>query len=232
MARPCGRLFFLTVWIACVAGQPPTAKAQLLDEATLLVRRGDVILGREDFSVTRTNLSDGSVGFRLAVVASYPERRAAITLRPLVEFGADSLPRTVQLDVTNEGTQRILTEFGSRRITIRAISSDGESAREYPAVRRPLVADDSILSLYALPPGSGPGPVRLVAPRHRTQQDYRLANRGQETSTVVGQSLTMLHLVLTSGTDERHLWYDEEGRLMKVEIPTRDVTAERVERRR
>jgi hypothetical protein len=42
----------------------------------------------------------------------------------------------------------------------------------------------------------------------------------------------MLHLVLTSGTDERHLWYDQEGRLMKVEIPAQDITAERVPRRR
>jgi hypothetical protein len=229
MARHYGPFALL---IAAIAGSPTGARAQLLDEATLLVRRGDIVLGREDFSVSRTNLSDGRVGFRVAVVASYPERRAGITLRPLVELGADSLPRTVQLDVANGGNRRILAEFGRRRITIRAISPQGESAREYPAVGRVMVVDDSVLALYALPPGTGAGPVRLVAPRQRAFADFQLANRGMEESAVAGETYLMLHLVLMSDTEERHLWYHEDGRLMKVEIPAQEVTAERAERRR
>lgn len=229
MARPDAPLALLFVM---VAASPAAARAQLLDEASLLVRRGDVVLGREDFSVSRTSLSDGGVGFRLAVVASYPERRARITLRPLVELGADSLPRTVQMDVADGESRRILAEFGRRRITIRAISAEGESAREYPAAPRIMVGDDSLLALYALPPGTEPGPVRLVSPRHRTHTDFQLANRGLEESVVAGQTYLMLHLVLSAGRDERHLWYHEDGRLMKVEIPSRGVTAERAPRRR
>ena len=45
---------------------------------------------------------------------------------------------------------------------------------------------------------------------------------------VDGQSLKLRHLILSAGVLQRHLWYDELGRLMKVEIPSRNIYAERV----
>ncbi len=147
----------------------------------------------------------------------------------MVELGADSLPRVVQFEASNGDDRRVLAQFGARRLTIRTISAEGESAREYPAAGRNLVVDDSVFSLYAVPPGTASGPVRLVSPRNDTRTDYQLTDRGTESTLVAGERLSLRHLVFTAGTDVRHVWYDAAGRLMKVEIPSRRLVAERVD---
>lgn len=220
--------------LALAAGAAPAAGQSLvIDEGTLEVRRGDVVLARESFTVARTS-ADRHAGWRIAATVHYPADQPRVTLSPIVELGPDSLPRMVQFDARDRGEQRVLAEFGRRRLTVRIISSSGESAREYPTPRRPLVVDDSVLSLYAVPPGLAPGRVRLTAPRQGVQSDYVLENRGLDETTLAGRRQQLVHLVLTSRSDDdaRHLWYDQEGRLMKVEIPGRQLVAERVATRR
>ena len=68
----------------------------------------------------------------------------------------------------------------------------------------------------------------MVLPRQGWRTDYQLTNRGQEETAVQGILLPLLHLVLSTGTDVSHLWYDNDGRLMKVEIPARQLTAVRL----
>ena len=91
-----------------------------------------------------------------------------------------------------------------------------------------MIVDDSVFALYAVPPGTASGTVRLVSPRRDVRENYDLTNRGVEETVVAGERMKLLHLVLTRGADVRHLWYDASGRLMKVEIPSRQLYAERV----
>ncbi|MCH7682078.1 MAG: hypothetical protein IIB35_00005, partial [Gemmatimonadetes bacterium] len=51
---------------------------------------------------------------------------------------------------------------------------------------------------------------------------------GLEETAVQGRLRELVHLVLSAGTDVRHLWYDTDGRLMKVEIPAQRLTAVRL----
>ena len=84
-----------------------------------------------------------------------------------------------------------------------------------------------MLSLYALPPGTAPGTVRLVSPRHGSRVDFILSDRGFEETVVGTRRRELRHLVLSDAADVRHLWYDAGGRLMKVEIPARRLLAVR-----
>jgi hypothetical protein len=203
------------------------AQARTFDEGVLRVWIGTREVAREEFSVLRGRTADGGIGMRLLATAFYPPRRTAVTISPSVETNSDSLPRLAQFELTPATDVRIVAQFGPRILTVRRVQADGETFREYPGVARNWVVDDSVMALYALPPGTGSGPVRLVSPRDGARTDYQLTNRGTEEATVGGRPRPLLHLVLTAGADVRHLWYDGGGRLMKVEIPQRDLVAER-----
>lgn len=209
-------------------GQPAMAQGRILDQGVLRVVVGGTEIAREEFTVTVGSAVAGGAGLRITATAFYPPRRTKITISPFVELGPDSMPRLVQFEATNGDHERILAQIGPRRLTIRRISSRGESAHEYPGAPRTMIVDDSVFALYAVPPGTASGTVRLVSPRRDVRADYDLTNRGVEETVVAGERMKLLHLVLTRGADVRHLWYDASGRLMKVEIPSRQLYAERV----
>lgn len=209
-------------------GQPAMAQGRILDQGVLRVVVGGTEIAREEFTVTVGSAVAGGAGLRITATAFYPPRRTKITISPLVELGPDSMPRLVQFEAANGDDERILAQIGPRRLTIRRISSRGESAHEYPGAPRTMIVDDSVFALYAVPPGTASGTVRLVSPRRDVRADYDLTNRGVEETVVAGERMKLLHLVLTRGADVRHLWYDASGRLMKVEIPSRQLYAERV----
>jgi hypothetical protein len=194
----------------------------VVDAGTLVISRGGVTVGREEFTVRR-GTSSGPDGFTIAATARYSVPHTT-TLSPVVELGADTLPVQVQFDVFGEGQARVYVRFAPRRITVRVVRPSGESAREFPATGRTLVADDSVFALYAIRPA--PGTLQVLTPRNGQRTPAELVRLGTERTTLQGVSHQLEHWVLR-GEDERHLWYDDAGRLMRVEIPALSLTAER-----
>jgi len=196
----------------------------LLDAGTLVIRRSDVVIGREDFTVRRGR-SAGPDGYTIASTVTYPPSSPRITLSPVVELGPDSTPVQVQFDVYADGQSRIYARFGPRRITLRVVRPGGESARELPATGREMVVDDSAFALHAVPPARGTR--QAVFPRNGERLPVEVVDRGTEQITLQGVPRELRHEVLRFGPQERHLWYDEGGRLMKVEVPALGLVAER-----
>lgn len=217
--------------LATLAAAPAPAAGQgaVLDAGTFLVMRGGAVVGREDFTVRRGR-SSASDGFTIATSVAYPPTSPRVTLSQVVEVGPDSLPVQVQFDVFGDGQRRVYVRFGPRRITVRVVRPGGESARELPASGRELVADDSVFALYALLPG--PGRFQLIWPRSGGRGVAEVADLGTERTPLTGVAHELRHVVLRLGSEERHLWYDRDGKLMKVELPALGLTAERVSRAR
>jgi hypothetical protein len=87
------------------------------------------------------------------------------------------------------------------------------------------VADDSVFGFYAIPLPRGAR--QAVLTRSGARHPVELLDRGTERTTLQGVPRELRHEVLRLGTQEHHLWYDPEGRLMKVEVPALGVTAAR-----
>ncbi len=228
MARPCRvpiGVWFLS-WVL-LAPESVVAQGRTLDEGVLRVTIGGTEVAREEFSIVQGRSFDGGTGYRLLATAFYPPRRTRVTIPSSVELGPDSLPRLAQFGPITGRDLVTLAQFGPRRLTLQTRRSTGRTFREYPGVARNWVADDSLLSLYALPPGTAPGTVRLVSPRHGSRVDFILSDRGFEETVVGTRTRELRHLVLSDAADVRHLWYDAGGRLMKVEIPARRLVAVR-----
>ena len=216
----------ILVW-ALPTTAPVAAQGRTFDEGVLRVTIGGRDVAREEFSIRQGRSFDGGTGYQLLATAFYPPRRTRVTIPSSVDLGPDSLPRLAQFGPITGVDLVTQAQFGPRILILKTRRSAGETFREYPGVSRNWVVDDSLLSLYALPPGTDTGTVRLVSPRQGSRVDFLLTDRGVEETVVGTRRRSLRHLVLTAATDVRHLWYDAGGRLMKVEIPARRLVAER-----
>jgi hypothetical protein len=208
-----------------------SAQQRELDRGVLLITRGGETIGREEFVLVRgSSGTPGLSGFTVTSTVVYPADRPETSVGATVEFGADSVPTMSRYEIGNGEVVRVVMGLGARRITVRTLTRGGESAREYPARERHLVMDDSVFATHAVAPGAAARATRSVTLSGvRGAAVLRIVDHGMEPTTVGPAQLVLHHLTVNSPTGARDLWYDAEGRLMKLVIPTRNLTVIRVQ---
>jgi hypothetical protein len=203
-----------------------------LDEGTFVVREDTLEVARESFRLMHGRLARGGVGWTLATTIRYDRTRPVVVLAPILDVSTDTLPATLQYDVADPRQPvRILGELGRGRFTVRFVARATERAREFPAGGRPVVLDDSVFALYvfaAWRAAAEPGQLTAIVPRGLRREAVEVQDRGQEPTTLNHSAVTLRHVTVTGGTNQVvHLWLDATARLMKVEIPSRRLSAER-----
>ena len=203
-----------------------------VDEGVLVVRVDTQEVARESFRLSRGHLSRGGDGWTLATTIRYDRSRPVVVLAPILEVNTDTLPATLQYDIADpRQPSRILGELGRGRFTIRFVARATERAREFATGQRPVVLDDSVFALYVFAAWLAPAGGRLTAifPRALRRDVLTVVDQGMAATTLNRDPARLRHVILGSdGPAPVHLWLDEAGRLMKVDIPARHLTAERL----
>ncbi len=204
-----------------------------LDDGILVVRQDTAEVARESFRLTQSRITGGEPGWILATTIRYDRSRPVLVLSPMVEVSADTLPATLQYDVADPREPiRILGQRGRGRFTVRFLARAAERAREFPTNSHTVVLDDSVFTLYlfaAWRAGAQPATITAIVPRSLRREQLTVQDLGAAVTTLNRNSATLRHVIVTGGPNELvHLWLDQTGRLMKVEIPSRRVTAERL----
>lgn len=206
----------------------------LIDEGILVVREDTVEVARESFRIHHGRLARGGTGWTLSTTIRYDRARPVVVLAPILEISADTLPATLQFDVADpRRPSRILGELGRGRFTVRQVARASERAREFATGSRPVVLDDSVFALYlvavwhAISPGDAP--LTAIVPRSLRRDTLAARDLGVMATRLNRDPATLRHVTLTGGPNGVvHVWVDTQGRLMKVEIPSRRVTVERL----
>jgi len=203
-----------------------------LDEGTFVVREDTVEVAREAFRLNHGRLTRGGIGWTLATTIRYDRTRPVVVLAPILDVTVDTLPATLQYDVADPRQPvRILGELGRGRFTVRFVARTTERAREFPAGGRPVVLDDSVFALYlfaAWRAAVQPSELTAIVPRGLRRDAVQVQDLGLAATTVNRVPVTLRHITLTGGPNQVvHLWLDGNARLMKVEIPSRRLSAER-----
>jgi len=204
-----------------------------VDEGVLVVRVDTVEVARESFRLTHGRLSRGDVGWILATTIRYDRARPVIVLAPILEVNGDTMPATLQYDVADpRQPSRILGELGRGRFTVRLVARATERAREFPTGQRAVVLDDSVFALYVFVAWRGasePGGLTAIFPRGLRRAAVQIQDLGLASTTLNHDPVRWRHLtVVGDGQETVHVWVDGSGRLMKVEIPSRNLSAERL----
>lgn len=211
--------------LALIALQGP------LDEGTLIVRQDTVEIAREAFRLTPAR-SGG--GWTLASTVRFDRTRPAVVLDPIVELGPDSNPTSLEYTVADaRAPLKILGQLARGRFMVRLLGRRTERAREFAAPLPAAVLDDSVYVLY-LPVAwlggarAGPIPVTALFPRAGRREHLSVLDLGVEATTLNRDPASLRHITATGGANRLvHVWVGADGRLAKVEIPSRRLTAER-----
>ena len=209
------------------------------DEGTLVVREDTAEVAREAFRLTaRTGAGGGGSGaaptrWTLATTIRYDRSRPVVVLDPIVELGPDSNPVSLEYTVADPHEPlRILGQISHGRFVVRQLGRRTERAREFPASPPFALVDDSVFALYlpvAWQGRASPVTVTAIVPRSGRREVLTVRDLGIESTTLNRDPASLRHLTLTGGVNGVvHVWLGGDGRLAKVEIPSRRLVAERV----
>lgn len=192
------------------------AQAEPIDQGTLLIRVGDVEVGREQFTI-QPSRRGGLPGSTLRATASYPGYRPRTKFTTTVERNAAQALTAFQFEVGGDAPERTVAELVEERLTVRIASPSRESAHEYPGGADLVVLDDSVYSLWLavadLATEAG-APLRLIIPR-TGWRGHLVATRTRIPDGPPSITLT--------GDIEGRIVLDENGRFSGLIIPSRKV---------
>lgn len=205
------------------------AQTVTLDEGTFRVLVGGTEVGTETFFIRQ----NGS-GADATIVASgktvIDSETGARALEAYLQIAGTTL-QPAAYDVSVEGGDKITGRFVGRRATAKTVSRSAENVREYLVSEGAVLVDETVAHqhyfLARRVPGGG-SRVPIVSPRENRQIFVEVSAEPAVPITVAGQRVTATRFrVAPAAGDERVFWADEQGRVLRLEIPARQLVVER-----
>jgi hypothetical protein len=212
--------FPLLLGILAVFGSTQVrAQTVVLDEGTFKLRLGGQEVGTETFNIRQNGSGETAVVIAVGKVVIDTARGAQEINAQLSMKGPALHTSAYQVNVEGANPLKISGLVVGSRFSSRIMSGAGEQMREYMAHHYYFLAQRV---------GTGSGRVPVLVPRQSRQFTATVSAQGNEMVTVGGSSVQGRHLVVsTPGGPERHVWVDENGRVLRYEVPSQKFSAER-----
>ncbi|MFN8573378.1 MAG: hypothetical protein U0132_15100 [Gemmatimonadaceae bacterium] len=198
--------------------------AKTIDQGSFTITTNGQRTGREDFSIAATPTGKGTEYIAKATIVLGDRR-----LAPAMQADSSGVPMTYQVQTKNSSASQ---EWWSGTITrgrvdARMRTARGEARKEYIVADGAIILDDDVFhQYYFVPQHSKQASVAVVIPRRNAQLTLKITAGGPDRVTIAGKELEASHIVLTEpGGDQRDLWVDAAGRVLKVAIPSRGILA-------
>lgn len=202
-----------------------------LDEGSYRILVNGKEVGTETFSIRQNGEGADAVIIahgRVVLDSAGKEQDVSASLQL-----AGGTLRPMLYDLRQEGgrAERIAGRIMGGRFSARIMSAAGESMREYLVSQGAVIADDGIAHQYyflARRVGNQSGRVPLVIPRENRQVFAQVEVKAPAPLSVAGQEMSARQLVVTpAGGVVREVWVDDAGRVLRLEIPSRNLVFER-----
>jgi hypothetical protein len=215
-----------TVAAAVIAVPAAGQGVQTLDQGSFTITVNGERGGREDFSIVATPGTSAMEYVARATVV-FGDRR----LTPALKSDSSGAPSDYQIEIkgTTTGSERWSGKITRGRVSARINSARGESAREYIVADGAIILDDDVFhQYYFVAKRSNASSISVVIPRRNAQMVLRVSAAGNEKITIGAKEIDAKHLVLTEPSGgTRDVWVDAQGRVLKVEIKSRNLVATR-----
>lgn len=212
---------------------PSSAQGVVVDQGRFEIRVDDEVVGSEDFVIRRASLGLGAAFFANGTVSTTaPEMTSEIS--PLLRaLPPEGIAESYQVSVTGDEAMELrLARSGPRRFVATIRSAVGAEDREFPA--RP---DSRILDLgiahhhHFLHDLRVDRPTHVLVPRTRSQYTLTATSRSDEELRLGPNVIQTRRVDFRAGESghDRTVWYDRQGRVVRVVIPALSWVAERTD---
>ena len=213
--------------LATLAAAPLSAQTTVVDEGSFRLSIRGTPVGTETFAIRRSGTGDAATHVAQGRIAldSGEQTRALLQVE-----GPDLRPSAYQIEVTGPEKQSIRGQAAGNRFRATIVSTAGETMREYIASEGAIVLDDGVAHQYFFLAAAAPegGRVPIIIPRQSRQISATVTTNGTETIRVAGVAVSARRLVVEpAGLARRLVWIDDQGRVLRLEIPDESFIAER-----
>jgi hypothetical protein len=211
---------------------PASAGAQgvVVDQGTFAVRIGGADAGTEEFVIRRAGLGSGDALFASGVVSlTAPVTRQ---IRPLLRAQPLSgAAEEYQVSVTGADAAEIRMGLAGRRYVASIRSATGAEDREFQGRPDTRVLESEVAHHYYFVRDDRPGrEVFVLEPRSRRPLTLSVDAAEDEELRMGPNVVNARRVTLTTGDGQvRRVWFDRQGRVLRVEIPDLGYVAERTD---
>lgn len=227
MTRPAFRFLAAAALFAPLGA---SAQSVVVDEGTFSVTLGGGNAGTERFTIRRAGVGDDAIVIANAVI-EIRGPAGALELRPLLEATPlDDASSNYQLKVSGAESAELSVRLAGRRYVARIQTGAGEEEREFLARPGTRIVEEGAAHHYYFLRGVRQGAtVPVIEPRTRRQFQLVASAVEDDEVRIGASSVPARKVTFTAGSDERHAWYDGQGRLLRVEIPSLGYVAQRTD---
>lgn len=224
-----GALFGLAADGPVAPSLSPAGSATQLDVGSFTTYVDGRRAGREQFSLQGLTSPDGPT-FELRMESAVGERRSAVRLE------TDSAGTPFRYTVEEREGARVTLRLGGQRVRGRFATlsrgTRGEAAREYLLAPGAIVLEDEgvhqysmLLRTRSMQRGDSVG-VPVLAPIRNLRDSVRLVlDAAADTITIASSPLIARRWRVVSGSGDRTIWADDQGRILRLSIPSRRFDA-------
>jgi hypothetical protein len=219
----------LAVTTAALTALPAAAQTVRIDEGTFRIMLGGREVGMETFSIRQNGTGADAVIIAQGRVVLEQNGGSEVVANVQLA-GAGLRPVAYDLELRGADARRIHGSVSGRRASAR-IAAASETFREYLVTEGAVVLDDGVAHHYyfiAQRAAAGATTVPIMVPRESRQIQATIAVSGPESTSAGGTTVQARRItVQPDGGDVRSVWVDSAGRVLRVEIPARNLVAVR-----
>ncbi len=209
-----------------------SSQSEMLDEGSFKISVAGTEVGLETFTIRQNGSGADAVVMAKGKVVLDANKGGSQVTASVQLSGAALRPAAYEVEVRGGDAQGIRATVRGSRVSARIMSAAGENQREYLVSDGAVLVDEGVAHQYyflARRAGAASINVPVLIPRQSRQVTASVTFKGDETVSIAGRSTPARHLVVQpQGGAAVDIWADAEGRILKLEIPSRQYVAVRV----
>lgn len=199
---------------------PASAQSVVVDEGTFTVTREGNPPGTERFTIRRAGVGDDAIVIANAVI-ELDRGDGATEFRPLLEVTPlDDASTNYQLKVSGAETSELSVRLAGQRYVSRIQTELGEEEREFLARPGTRILEEAVAHHYYFLRTAREGSrIPAIEPRTRRQLQLVVSAPEETELRVGGVRVQARKVTLSAGDETRAVWFDAQGRVLRVEVP-------------
>ncbi len=209
---------------------PVGAQNVVLDEGTFRLLNGRRDVGTETFTIRRIGQgADAHVIANAVLELDLPIGHQQV--KPLLQTGTDLGVTAYQVGVSGANPVDVRVELNGRRFLTTTRTPAGEQEREFRAAPGSVLLEEGVAHQYWFLSKLAEGThVSVLVPRSGTQYDVAVRSVRPESIRIAGATVDARHVTIEVDGKMHEVWYDADGRVLKVNVPSTGFAAERTSR--